>query len=133
MEFVRCELKYSRAGATFVALAAVASAAIAAAMPWSVPLRFALGAYIAACALQALATMRRAIRVSVALDGLVRMELRDSSSLEGALRPGGFVAPWLVCVRWRARGARFDRATLVLPDMLSADDFRRLRIVLRAA
>jgi hypothetical protein len=42
-----------------------------------------------------------------------------------------FVAPWLVAVRWRPAGRWRDRSLLVVPDMLGADDFRRLRVLLK--
>jgi hypothetical protein len=32
---------------------------------------------------------------------------------------------------WRPDRSRFSRAEFILPDMLPADDFRRLRVLLR--
>ncbi|MEO5691724.1 MAG: protein YgfX [Usitatibacter sp.] len=49
----------------------------------------------------------------------------------GLLREGSFVAPWLTVIRWRPAGARFDYTVLIVPDMLSREDFRRLRVLLR--
>ena len=49
----------------------------------------------------------------------------------GVVQDGSFVAPWLTIVRWRPEGARFDRTFVVLPDMVNAEDFRRLRVLLR--
>ena len=133
MESVRCELKYSRGGAAFIVAAALATGTIAALLPWSGPLRAALEGLIAAHAALALERLAavRAIRASV--DGHVRIERRDGSAREGELAAGGFVAPWLVCLRWRPHGARLDRALLVLPGMLSVEEFRRLRVILRSA
>lgn len=112
---------------------AIATAAIVLAMPWSVSLRAALFALVAACAAHALEQSRSTRALVVSLDGRVRLERRDGSAAEGTLRSGSFIAPWLACVRWRPRGARFDRTVVVLPDMLSVDDFRRLRILVRSA
>jgi len=133
MESVSCELKYSRAAATFVVVAALATAAIVAFLPWDVALRAAVMVFVAADAAHALERLARVRSVYVHLHGLVRTEAGDGAVGEGELAAGGFVAPWLVCLRWRPRRGRFDRVVLVLPDMLDADTFRRLRIVLRAA
>jgi len=133
MESVCCELKYSRAGAAFIGISALATVAIVALLPWAAGLRVALAALVAAHGARALERLACVRAVHVHLDGHVRIESRDAPAREGTLAAGGFVAPWLVCVRWRPRGARFDRTVLVLPDMLSPDAFRRLRIVLRSA
>jgi hypothetical protein len=63
------------------------------------------------------------------------IEVADGEGLlrEGRLAAGSFVAPWLTVVRWRPRGARFDRAILVLPGMAPQDELRALRVVLRWA
>ena len=65
-----------------------------------------------------------------------RLAIEDSGAVSvdgvaGELRDGAFVAPWLTIVRWRPAGARVDRTLLVVPDMLPADDFRHLRVLLR--
>jgi len=132
-ESVCCELQYSRAARGFVVASATATAAIVLAMPWSASLRCALVAFVAAYAARALGQLRCARALRVDLDGRVRVERRDGSAAEGTLCSGGFVAPWLVCVRWRPSCERLDRTVVVLPDMLSVDDFRRLRILLRSA
>jgi hypothetical protein len=55
----------------------------------------------------------------------------DGRWWQGRVAEGSFVAPWLTIVRWRPAGARFDRTILILPGMLSPQDFRRLRVLLR--
>jgi len=62
-----------------------------------------------------------------------RIEIVDAKqgARAGRLRDGCFVAPWLTIVRWRPDGARIDRTVLVLPDMLDAERFRRLRVLLK--
>jgi len=51
----------------------------------------------------------------------------------GHVRSSTRVSAALTSIVWRADGARWSRAILVLPDMLPADDFRRLRVMLRYA
>ena len=70
-------------------------------------------------------------RLWLARDGNVRVEWRDGRAIEGSVRPGSFVAPWLTIVRWRPEGAWCDRTVPLLPGMVDAEAFRRLRIVLR--
>ena len=52
-------------------------------------------------------------------------------SVPGEVIDGSFVAPWLTIVHWRPLGSRLTRTLLVLPDMLDAESFRALRVVLR--
>ena len=70
---------------------------------------------------------------ALALDRSRAIRVRDGRGRwrSGIVQEGSFVAPWLTIVRWRPDGARFDRAFLVLPDMVGAEDFRRLRVLLR--
>lgn len=67
------------------------------------------------------------------LDSEGAIQVRDARGRwrPGRLRPGAFVAPWLTIVRWRTEGGWLDRTVLVLPDMLSAEPYRRLRVWLR--
>jgi hypothetical protein len=49
------------------------------------------------------------------------------------VRAATYVGAWVTTIVWRPDGARWSRAILVLPDMLPAEDFRRLRVMLRYA
>jgi toxin CptA len=71
----------------------------------------------------------RAISLSRSGD-IVVLEGRGSRRA-GMVVAGSFVAPWLTLVRWRPEGAWLDRSVLILPDMLEAEEFRRLRVLLR--
>jgi toxin CptA len=56
----------------------------------------------------------------------------------GRLRAGHvlastYVGAWLTTIVWRPDGRRTSRTVLILPDMLSPDDFRQLRVMLRYA
>ena len=55
----------------------------------------------------------------------------DGSRRRGQVRADSYVGARITTIVWKPDGARFARAILVLPDMLPADDFRRLRVLLR--
>ena len=134
-----CEISLgpSRSAAWRVALASLATLALIAAAPAALRLRILFATWIACAALEALhsrALLRggRAAR-AVSLEPGGAIAVRDALGRwrAGDLRAGSFVAPWLTVIRWRPAGARFDRTIPILPDMLSQEDFRRLRIMLR--
>jgi hypothetical protein len=51
--------------------------------------------------------------------------------MEGVLRADSYVSAWVTTVVMRPEGRHLLRSTVVLPDMLAAEDFRRLRLMLR--
>lgn len=55
----------------------------------------------------------------------------DDEWLLAELLPEAIVWPWLVVLRYRLDGSDKPIAKIVLPDSLSSDDFRRLRVWLR--
>ena len=58
----------------------------------------------------------------------------DGRSHAGAILDDTFVGAWLTTIVWRRDGLPWWRpapAIIVLPDMLSGDEFRRLRVALR--
>jgi toxin CptA len=134
-----CEipLRPSRSAAWVVALASLATLVLIAAAPGALALRILAATWIACAALEALRSRallrgRRAARaVSLARGGEIAVQDALGCWRTGSLREGSFVAPWLTVIRWRPAGARFDRAVPILPDMLSPDEFRRLRVMLR--
>jgi toxin CptA len=135
----RCEISLapSRSAAWLVVLASLATLGLIAATPGAPVLRILAAAWIACAALEALHSRallrgRRAAR-AVSLGGAGDIAIRDALGAwrTGALRGGSFVAPWLTVIRWRPAGARFDRTLPILPDMLSPEDFRRVRVMLR--
>jgi toxin CptA len=134
-----CEisLKPSRWAAWIVALASLATVVLIAATPGVLALRILAATWIACAALEALhsrALLRgrcAARAVSLARGGEIAVRDALGCWRAGSLREGSFVAPWLTVIRWRPAGARFDRAVPILPDMLSPDEFRRLRVMLR--
>jgi hypothetical protein len=65
-----------------------------------------------------------------------RMTVTDyeGRSHEGTILDDTFVGAWLATIVWRHDGSPWWRpapAIVVLPDMLSPDEFRRLRVALR--
>ena len=126
-ERVEVVLGRSRLAEAFVAIGAVATAALLAALP--LPLEVQAGglAWIAAAAVGALRRLRPGLRLSVDEEGGIGV-----GGATGTLVAGSFVAPWLTAVRWSPAGAWLDRTLLVMPDMLAAEEHRRLRVLLRA-
>ena len=82
--------------------------------------------WVACLALDAVRRGYGARLLAIDADGAIALD-----GMAGSVRAGCFVAPWLTVIRWRRAGAHLDRTLLVLPDMLAADDFRRLRVILR--
>jgi hypothetical protein len=65
-----------------------------------------------------------------------RMTVTDCEgrSHDGTILDDTFVGAWLTTIVWRRDGSPWwarTSAIVVLPDMLSADEFRRLRVALR--
>ena len=125
-EQVEATLGRSKRAEGFVAAWALATAVLVGALP--LPLEsHALGlAWIGYVSLAALRRVRPGLRLRIDSGGAIEV-----GQATGAVRDGSFVAPWLAVVRWRPVGAWKDRSLLVAPDMLGADEFRRLRVLLR--
>jgi hypothetical protein len=136
-EAVDVVLGPSRQAAAGLLAASAATVGIVACTPWGLTLQAALGAAVLAGAMRAhrcVARLRGHAAISrfrLEPDGTLTGSGSGEGQLEGRIRPGSFVAPWLTIVRWRPEGARFDRTIPVFPDMLDADAFRRLRVLLR--
>jgi len=76
---------------------------------------------------------RAVVAFHLGADRVVVVRHGDGRLVAGHLRSATYVAATLTTIVWRPDGARRSRAILVLPDMLPAEDFRRLRILLRYA
>ena len=126
-----CELQYSGAVASLLALAALATVGLVAALPWSAPLRACIALGVAGLALREHRGLLAVRTLRIGGDGRVSVVSGDGRSREGRLEDGSFVAPWLTLVRWRPDRARFDRTVLVAPGMARREAFRRLRVRLR--
>ena len=74
----------------------------------------------------------RAIR-RIEVDGHLQIAVTtgDGSCDQGCVRPDSYVGARITTIVWKPGHAVLSRAILLLPDMLPADDFRRLRVLLR--
>ena len=125
-ERVCVALVASRLAEGFVAVACIATAALAAAMPLAWEAQLCAIAWIAGLTAIALGRLRGSRRLEVDCSGGVEVD-----GVAGRLRDGSFVAPWFTVLRWRPDGAWWDHTLLVVPDRLAAGDYRRLRVLLR--
>jgi len=70
----------------------------------------------------------------VGIDRRITVTDRNGRSRAGAILDDSYVGPWLTTIVWRRDGLPWWRpasAIVVLPDMLPAEDARRLRVALR--
>ena len=134
---VRIDLVASRVGLAAVVAMAAATIALIVFTPGPAALRILAATWIACAALHALHAValqrgRHGVRAVLACrDGAIDVQDAAGAWRTGILRAGSFVAPWLTIVRWRPHTARFDATIVLLPDMLPAEDFRRMRVLLR--
>jgi len=76
-------------------------------------------------------TAVRALRL--APDLILVAYMADGRMVAGHVRASTYVGAWITCIVWRPDGALASRSILLLPDMVQADGFRRLRVMLRYA
>jgi hypothetical protein len=75
---------------------------------------------------------RRAVReIKLEADRSLVMTHASGVTSSGSLREASHVGADLTTLVWRANGQRRSRSILILRDMLPADDFRRLRLLMR--
>jgi len=134
---VRVSLAPSNAATAFIALAALVTCAVVATLPF--------GATASAMATVAICVWAVDRILVVALRrgprAVRRFELRgdltlvvvtgDGTACAGRVHRDSYVGARLSTIVWRPYGRWRRRAILLLPDMLAADDFRRLRVLLR--
>ena len=71
--------------------------------------------------------------VRLAPDLILVACMGDGRLVAGHVRASTYVGACVTTIVWRPDGWRRSRTILVLPDMLPAEDFRRLRVMLRYA
>lgn len=134
---LRIELLPSPIGAVIIVVAFLATAALVAFVPGPAWLR---GAAVVAIGTHAVWTLRVAARrtaksaivgIELLADGRAALTERSGRRREGCVQPACYVGTWLTTLVVRIDGERRSRALAILPDMLSAEDLRRLRILLR--
>jgi hypothetical protein len=123
--------------ATFVVLAYVATATLVASMPLPAALRAAAVVAIGAYSLWTLRsaalhlTRTAIVGIEITADGRVALIERGGARREGSIRPASYVGTLLTTLVVRVDDARWSSSLAILPDMLSADEMRRLRVLLR--
>ena len=136
---VHVVLAPSRVAGAGIGVLAAATIALTLAMPlepWlQAVLVIALVAWaVTAFHVDALHRGHRAVtEIRVAPDLMLVACMGDGHLVAGHIRAATYVGPWLTTIVWRPDGRRISRTILVLPDMLPAEDFRRLRVMLRYA
>ena len=136
---VHVVLAPSRVAGTGIGILAVATVALIIVLPLQPLLQMVLVAAIVAGAgwsfhVDALHRGRFAVtEVRLAPDLILVACMGDGHLVAGHVRAATHVGAWVTTIVWRPDGMHWSRAILVLPDMLPAEDFRRLRVMLRYA
>lgn len=74
----------------------------------------------------------RAVReLRIEGDRTIVATLVSGERLKGEVQEASYVGAIVTTLTWRSKGALCARSVLILPDMLPAEDFRRLRVLLR--
>ena len=131
---VRIELRRSRRALALIVAAHAATGALLALLPLPLELRIGcLSALIGAAVHSILRiTGRRGVAsLVVGIDRRMAATTRGGTACEGEVLADSYVGSRLTTIVWRPDGARRARTLLLLPDALGAEDFRRLRVVLR--
>jgi hypothetical protein len=71
------------------------------------------------------------VEVMLSEDRGIVVRRRDGRLRAGVVLDGSHVHPGFTSIVWRPDGARLARSIPIVADMLPADDFRRLRVLLR--
>jgi len=136
---VHVVLAPSRLAGAGIGVLAAATIALTLALPLPPWLQVLLVAAIATWAggafhVAALHRGRHAVtEIRVAPDLTLVACMGDGHLAAGYVRAATFVGAWMTTIVWRPDGRRVSRTIVVLPDMLPAEDFRRLRVMLRYA
>ena len=134
---LRISLGPSRAASALICVSCLSTAALVAWLPGAPALRGALVIVIAAYAIVMMRhsatrnASRAIIGIEVDLDRSVCLTERAGRRIEGILQPDSYVGALVTTVVMRPKGKRRLRSTAILKDMLPAEDFRRLRLLLR--
>jgi len=119
-------------GALVAAYAATASLLLALPLPLEARMGGGIGVALAgALALRSVVGVAAAARLVVGLDRRIAVTRRDGRTAAGTVLGDSCVGARLTTIVWRPDGARLARALIVVPDVMPAEDFRRLRVVLR--
>jgi hypothetical protein len=134
---LRLSLGPSRVAAGLICVSCLASAALVAWLPVAALFRAAMVIGIGAYAIVTVrySATRSApgaiIGIELDLDRAVCLTERAGRRIEGVVQPDSYVGALLTTLVVRPQGKRWLRTVAILPDMLPAEDFRRLRLLLR--
>jgi toxin CptA len=134
---LRVTLQPSRIAAGLLAAATIATAAMLGLLPGEPWLRAADVLIAGGCGIHALrrATsigMRGSIAgIELAPDRRAIITDRSGRRIAGLVQPESYVGALLTTLLLRPDGARRSRALAIWPDTMRADEFRRLRVLLR--
>src|SRR5450631_812990 len=76
-------------------------------------------------------TRRAVVAIALGADRHIAVIERSGRRIEGEVQDDSYVGSALTTIVWRGEGARRSRTIAILPDMLPAEDFRKLRALLR--
>jgi toxin CptA len=136
---VHVVLSPSRIAGVGIGIVAAATLALTVALPMHPLLQAVTVAAVVASAVwsfevDALQRSRFAVtEIRVAPDLMLVACMGDGHLVAGHVCAATYVGARLTTIVWRPDGRRWSRTILVLPDMLPAEDFRRLRVMLRYA
>jgi len=131
------ELRPSRLAAVAIRLGAAATDALALSLPLD---PWVIAAALVAIGLVAVRGLRRCAGrdvpagIEVGLDRRLTVTPRGGRVREGSILDDSYVGERLTTIVWRPDNARWyepARTIVILKDSLGADDFRRLRVILR--
>ena len=133
------ELGPSRLAGVAIGVMGAATLGLALALPIAAWQQASLIAFVAGWTWRAWRThaLRQGASACIALrlapNRLLAVTMGDGRRLAGHVRSSSYVGARLTTIVWRADGERWSRSVCILPDMLPAEDFRRLRVLLRYA
>lgn len=136
---LRVTLRSSRLAALLLAAATIATAALLALLPGEAWLRGSGIAIAGTCGIHGLRRVgtsgaKRSIEsIELGADRRAVVTDRSGRRIEGVIQPESYVGAMLTTLVLRPDGARRSRALAIWPDAIAADEFRRLRVMLRHA
>ena len=134
---LRLSLGPSRLASALICVTCLATCLLVAWLPGATALRGVLVIGIGAYALLTMrhwatrSASRAVIGIELDADRAVCLIERTGRHIEGIVQPDSYVGALLTTLVVRPEGKRRLRTIAILPDMLPADDFRRLRLLLR--
>jgi hypothetical protein len=135
--WVRVTLGPSRIAGAAVVLVFTATAVLAAWLPWPHSVRavmvLALGAYaiVLARSWATRSTGHAVVAAAVGIDRRISLTEANGERVEGVVHADSYVGSMLTTIVVRLPARRRLRTVAILPDMLPAEDLRRLRVLLR--